>query len=225
MKKLTLKSYLGTISEHSTSNQIKEILVVDGGSTDNTLSIANRFGVKTISCTTGRARQMNMGAQKATGEIFYFLHVDSLPPLSFDQKIVQSYNKGYKAGCFRLKFDTQSRFLAFFAWFTRINKPICRGGDQSLFISKDTFTTLGGFNEDYIIYEDNEFIRRIYKVASFNIIDDFIKTSTRRYNKHGNIRLQYHFAMIHLKYYLGSGPRTLFNYYKKAYCTLSYRSS
>lgn len=210
-----IEKLLRTILKHSTSNQIKEILVVDGGSTDNTLSIAKKFGVKTISCPSGRAKQMNIGAQKATGEILYFLHVDSLPPLGFDQKIVQSYNEGYKTGCFRLKFDTQSYFLGFFAWFTKINQPICRGGDQSLFITKELFKKLKGFNEEFVIYEDNEFIRRIYKVTSFKVIDDFIETSTRRYKKHGNVRLQYHFAMIHLKYYLGSGPQTLFNYYKK----------
>jgi rSAM/selenodomain-associated transferase 2 len=210
-----IQRVLGKIFEHSTTTRIKEILVVDGGSTDQTVSYAKKLGVPVISSPKGRARQMNLGAKKAQGEILYFIHVDSLPPFGFDQKIIDSYTNGKKAGCFRLRFDTPSLFLGFFAWWTKINRPICRGGDQSLYVGKELFETLGGFDQSYKVYEDNEFIGRLYKRTSFKIINDYVVTSARRYMQKGMVRLQYHFAVIHLKHYLGKGPDTLYNYYRR----------
>ncbi len=206
---------LESIALNATSNQIKEILVVDGGSTDQTVKVARGKGVQVITGPKGRAKQMNLGAKIATGQLLYFLHVDSLPPYAFDAKIIDSHLEGFKAGSFQLRFDTSSTFLRFFAWCTKINRPICRGGDQSLFVAKRLFEELGGFNENYVIYEDNEFIGRLYKKTSFKVINDFVLTSARRYLKIGMIRLQYHFAIIHLKHYLGKGPENLYSYYQK----------
>ncbi|UWX54579.1 TIGR04283 family arsenosugar biosynthesis glycosyltransferase [Maribacter litopenaei] len=210
-----IQRVLAKISENSTSTQIKELLVVDGGSTDQTVSMAKQFGAKVISGPKGRAKQMNLGAKHVQGDILYFLHVDSLPPPGFDTQILENFEKGIQAGCFRLKFDTPSYFLRFFAWCTKINQPICRGGDQSLFVGRELFESLEGFDEDYLVYEDNEFIRRLYKKTHFKIINDFVETSARRYMQIGMVTLQYHFAIIHLKYYLGRGPESMYQYYRK----------
>lgn len=210
-----IQRVLSKISENSTSTQIKEVLVVDGCSTDQTVSMAKHFGAKVISGPKGRAKQMNVGAKKAQGEILYFLHVDSLPPPGFDSNILKVFANGVRAGCFRLKFDTPSLFLGFFAWCTKINQPICRGGDQSLFVGKELFESLEGFDENYLVYEDNEFIRRLYKETDFKIINDFVETSARRYLERGMFALQYHFAIIHLKYYLGRSPESMYQYYRE----------
>lgn len=210
-----IQKVLEKIANNTTSNQIKEVLVVDGGSTDKTVHFAKKQGAEVISGPKGRAKQMNLGAHKASGVLLYFLHVDSLPPVGFDSKIINLYLKNSEAGCFRLQFDSSSLFLRFFAWCTKINQPICRGGDQSLFVSSAIFNELGGFNENYIIYEDNEFIQRLYKKTSFKIIADYVQTSARRYMKRGMITLQYHFAIIHLKHYLGQGPENLYDYYRR----------
>lgn len=192
-----------------------EIIISDGGSSDNTISIAKKYGVSCLRSERGRASQMNAGAKKAKGQILYFLHADSLPPKHFDQTILSTVNSGIPAGCFRLKFNISSRFLAFFAWFTRFNFPLCRGGDQSLFISQHLFTSLGGFNEAYKIYEDNEFIGRIYRKASFRVLPQEVITSARKYEDNGAVRLQYHFAMVHLKKYTGASPESLYAYYNR----------
>lgn len=192
-----------------------EVIVSDGGSSDNTISVAKKYDVSWIRSAKGRANQMNAGAKNATGQILYFLHADSLPPLHYDRVIIRAVNSGVHAGCFRLKFDVPNRFLAFFAWFTRFNFLLCRGGDQSLFISQSLFTTLGGFNEAYKIYEDNEFIGRIYREASFKVLPQEVITSARKYKTNGTVRLQYHFAMVHLKKFTGASPESLYAYYKK----------
>ena len=203
------------LTANSSPKNIHEILIVDGGSTDNTVIIAQQNGAKVIHSAKGRAKQLNYGAKNAKGNILYFLHADTLPPHDFDQSIIDAVANDHKTGCFQMKFDSNSNFLSFFAWFTRVNHELCRGGDQSLFITKQLFDSSGGFNEDYVVYEDNEFIGRLYKSTFFKILPRHVKTSARRYEERGMVKLQYHFGMMHLKNYLGAGPEQLYDYYKR----------
>lgn len=199
----------------SSKNHIEEILIVDGGSLDNTLNIATKHGATIFSSAKGRAKQMNFGAKKATGDILYFLHADTLPPKNFDAYISKAVSEGKEAGCFRMRFDSNSLILKLFAWFTKMNYTICRGGDQSLFISQELFFKTNGFNEDYIIYEDNEFIGRLYKITQFKVLSQRVRTSARKYEENGLLRLQYHFSIIHLKKLFGAPPSALYDYYKR----------
>ena len=210
-----IASTLNYLFLNSTTKNIKEILVVDGLSTDHTVQIAKDCGATVVHSQRGRAKQLNYGAQKAKGDILYFLHADTLPPKRFDESILNATKKGCQTGCFQMKFDSQSRFLSFFAWFSRVNHTLCRGGDQSLFITKDLFVATGGFNENYKVYEDNEFIARLYEITPFKILSRHIKTSARKYEQNGEIKLQYHFGVIHLKNYMGAGPDQLYDYYKR----------
>jgi rSAM/selenodomain-associated transferase 2 len=210
-----IKNVLTSIETNAISECIREILVIDGGSTDSTVAVAQSLGATVISSERGRAKQMNLGAQLATGELLYFLHVDTVPPKGFDSQISAAFLNGNEAGCFRLQFDSNHPVLRFFAWCTRINHKLCRGGDQSLFISKKLFHKVGNFNAAYTIYEDNEFIGRIYKLADFTILPNTVKTSARRYQNKGVFTLQYHFGIVHLKHYLGAGPASLYSYYKQ----------
>ncbi|WP_158974487.1 TIGR04283 family arsenosugar biosynthesis glycosyltransferase [Cellulophaga sp. L1A9] len=206
---------LNYLTIHSSPEHIEEILIIDGGSTDKTTQIALENGARVVHSSKGRAKQLNTGAKFAKGAILYFLHVDTFPPKNFETLIIKEVQKENKVGCFQLKFDTNSTFLNFFGWLTRLNLSICRGGDQSLYITKKLFLQTDGFNEDYIIYEDNEFIRRVYKLSNFTVLPFQVKTSTRRYDEKGKIILQYHFGVIHLKNYLGAGPEKLYDYYRR----------
>lgn len=201
---------------NSLKTSIAEIIISDGESEDNTHELFKEDkDIIFISGSRGRAQQMNRGAQIASGEIYYFLHADSFPPSGFDQKILGEIGLGHYAGCFRLKFDDAHPFLRISQWFSKWNFPICRGGDQSLFITKKQFEEMNGFNEAYTIYEDNEFTNRLYKKGNFIVIQDAILTSARKYHEIGVYRLQYHFAVIHLKKLLGASPEALYTYYTK----------
>ncbi len=212
-------AFIGKLLHHlkkQAENTAKlEFIVVDGGSTDATVQVAHPQATKVITSKTGRARQMNLGARNATGEILYFIHADTFPPKHYDKYVLEAHSQGYATGCFRMRFDTNNLFLRFFAWLSRINHTLCRGGDQSLFIEKELFETTGGFNEDYLIYEDSEFIRRLYKTMKFRVLPHYVITSARKYRQKGWVKVQFHFGMIHLKNYLGAGPKDLFQYYKK----------
>lgn len=203
------------LQENSSAKNIREILVVDGGSTDDTLEMASDFGAITFSSKKGRAKQMNLGARKAEGKILYFLHADTLPPPNFDTHILNAVYKGHEAGCFRMKFDTSNWFLSFFSWCSRINLKICRGGDQSLFTTKRLFRKAKGFDENYVIYEDTEFIGRLYQKSNFKVLPQRVVTSARKYRRKGTVKLQYHFGVIHLKNILGAGPEELYEYYQR----------
>ena len=116
---------------------------------------------------------------------------------------------------FRMKFDYRHPVLEVSQWFTRINHISCRGGDQSLFVTKRLFNDIKGFNEDYIIYEDNEIISRLYNKKQFVVIPENLITSARRYRENGVWRLQYHFAVIYLKRRLGHSAESMLDYYTK----------
>lgn len=210
-----LRAFLPELAIRSETGKVVEFLVVDGGSRDGSAEMARENGARVIEAARGRALQMNAGARQASGDILYFLHADTLPPAGYDRMILRAMQGGAVAGCFRLRFRPSYRFLDFFAWFSRINLPLCRGGDQSLFVPRSWFEALGGFDERFLIYEDNEFIGRLYRNYRFTVLPGEVLTSSRRYEHHGLLRLQYHYSVIHLKRFLGQGPEELHAYYLK----------
>jgi rSAM/selenodomain-associated transferase 2 len=217
----TIAPLLRYLTENSTTPSLSEVLVVDGGSTDGTQKTITEFSesvstnIELIHSKKGRAIQMNAGARAARGRILYFLHADSFPPKGFDATLMTAVEKGNTAGCFRMKFDSNHVLLKCSQWFTRFNVKICRGGDQSLFITKELFDRLQGFDENYIVFEDCEFINRLYDLGQFTVLPQYVITSSRKYKKIGTWTLQYHFAVIHIKYWLGVRYKGLHTYYQK----------
>ncbi|WP_248724115.1 TIGR04283 family arsenosugar biosynthesis glycosyltransferase [Seonamhaeicola sp. ML3] len=217
---LNEEDHIETLLEHLIANtskrNIKEIIVVDGGSNDNTVALARSFKEATlINSPRGRAKQMNLGARQASGSVLYFLHADSLPPKHFDTLILNEIDKGNLAGCFKMKFNTNHWWLKLAGWFTQFSWRIARGGDQSQFITTALFNSIGGFNEDFKIYEDNDLIAKLYKRKQFVVIQEWLITSSRRYKTRGMCKLQYHYWNIHLRRLLGADAQTLNKYYLK----------
>jgi rSAM/selenodomain-associated transferase 2 len=192
-----------------------EIIVVDGGSSDETIAFAKAHNITVISASKGRAVQMNAGARIAQHEILYFLHADSFPPENYDTLIQKEVKQWNEAGCFRMQFDSSHWWLRLAGWLTKFEWRACRGGDQSQFITKKLFNELGGFDESYMIYEDNDLINKLYERGEFVVIQERIITSARRYQSSGTWKLQYHFWVIYVKKWFGASPKELFQYYQK----------
>jgi len=229
----TIEKLFNHLIENSSKQNIAEITVVDGGSTDASKDIISKFDlyreantetssglmnqtkIILVNSSKGRAKQMNIGSKVATGSILYFLHADSFPPKDFDLHIVNEVENGHLAGCFRLQFDHSHWWLRLASWLTQFHWRACRGGDQSQFITKALFDDIGGFDESYTIYEDNILINELYKRKQFKVINKKLRTSARRYEKHGIWKLQYHFWAIYVKKWLGASAEDLYNYYKK----------
>ena len=210
-----LEKLLPALIARSQTGQVEEIIVVDAGSQDDSREVALRHGALVLSANKGRAVQMNAGARETRGDILYFLHADSLPPDGYDRCILEAVTEKPVAGCFQLRFQPSHWFLDFSAWFTRINLPICRGGDQSLFVPRTWFESLHGFDERFQIYEDNEFIGRLYRNYRFTVLPERVITSSRRYEAVGFYKLQLHYTVVHLKRFLGHSPESLYAYYQK----------
>jgi len=195
--------------------EIHEIIVSDGGSTDQTRKIALAAGAEVIECKkTGRAAQLNEGAEAATGDVLYFIHADTLPPEKFDQFIKQALLNGAGAGCFRLRFSGNHPILKFYSWFTRFKTTFVRFGDQTLFVKSELFRKAGGFDESLAVMEDQEIVRRLKKKSRFVLMDKSVVTSSRKYNEHGVFKLQFIFILIFGLYYTGVHQETLLHLYR-----------
>ena len=213
----TIKDLLYHLIDNATLGSISQIVVVDGGSTDGTQDIVKALDLNIILLNSekGRAKQMNLGAKKARGSVLYFLHAESLPPSRYDALILKEVHKGNKAGCFRMQFDCNHWWLRLASWLTQFSWRACRGGDQSQFITRELFHEIGGYDERFIIYEDNILINELYARNEFVVIQSKIRTSARLYKKHGIWKLQYHFWTIYVKKWFGATADELFAYYKK----------
>lgn len=160
-----------------------DIIVVDGGSKDETLKIVQSYPVRIFKSAPSRAKQMNLGVEKAKFENLYFVHADTLPPLNYleDWKELDSH-PAIKAACYRSKFECDKRVLKINEYFTRFYWLAVRGGDQSLFISKTYFQDLKGFNPTHEIMEEYPLIEKMLADKTLKIIPKTILISTRKYD-------------------------------------------
>ena len=176
--------HIGRLIDRLLTNKTNEIeiIVVDGGSGDGTLDIVQSKGISIIKTAPSRAIQMNAGAAAAQYQYLYFVHADTFPPEDYleDHKII--INGPTKAGCYRSKFMGDHSLLKLNAFFTRFNWLVSRGGDQSLFIEKDYFNELGGFDESMVIMEEYPLIEKIMEQDQLKIIPKTIEISTRKYD-------------------------------------------
>lgn len=211
-----IKATIENIRRNDHAHLIKEIIVIDGGSSDTTVAIADTAGAKAlVSPKKGRSAQMNFGASVAGEEILYFLHADTIPPPGFSTNIVTAVENGHSAGCFMLEFDHPHWFLKANCWFTRFDINAFRYGDQSLFVKKKHFKDLNGFSEQHVIFEDYDIIKRVRKNGSFYIIKKPVITSARKYLENGIYKMQGIFFLMYFLYRLGYSQSRLVSIYKR----------
>ena len=193
-----------------------EVLVSDGGSTDATLALAAAHGAQALAAPRpGRAAQLNFGASQARGSILYFLHADTLPPAGFGQLIWRYRARGYRSGCFRLRFDVRHPVLQFSGWCSRFNAPAFQFGDQSLFVEKALFEQLGGFDERMLLMEDVDLPMRIKRRARFVVMPQSVITSARKYVVHGVLRTELTHLAVQTLFLAGTPQPTLLRVYKR----------
>jgi len=204
----------------SNNGLLSDLIVVDGGSEDQTVAIATEAGARVIQTLPGRALQMNCGVEQTSGELLYFVHGDTLPPEDCLDKILLAVAEGFPVGCFRFRFNSDSWMLKMNAYFTRFNQIWCRGGDQSLFITREIFNALGGYRDDYRIMEDYDLIIRARKQYPFKVIADDVLVSARKYETNSYLRVQAANFVVFNMFRLGFSQDTMARTYKRL---LNYR--
>ena len=163
-----------------------EVIVVDGGSDDNTLEKAGRHGTTVCVSPRGRARQMNTGAAMARGEVLLFLHADTHLPPDGDRLVTQAIARGAVWGRFDVTIQGQSALLPLVAALMNVRSRWTgiATGDQALFVHRAVFQRLGGF-PDQPLMEDIELSRRLCQLSRPVCLRAKVTTSGRRWDTRG----------------------------------------
>jgi rSAM/selenodomain-associated transferase 2 len=213
-----------TLTKFENASEV-EVIVVDGGSRDDTVAIAMRVGkaiakslrIEVISAAAGRARQMNAGAAVARGDILLFLHADTHLPTSFDTLVRQALqNAGTVAGAFELRIDAQLRGLRLVEKMVNMRSHFLSMpyGDQAIFLKAATFHDLGGF-PDLPIMEDFELMLGLRRQGRIMIVPAPVVTSGRRWQKLGVVKTTLINQLIIAGYFLGVPPAQLVRWYRR----------
>jgi rSAM/selenodomain-associated transferase 2 len=197
-----------------------EIVIVDGGSTDRTLDLAQDFcahtaNARVITAPRGRASQMNEGAKASQSEIFLFLHADTqLPPRI--ERIVQAALAGPSVvgGRFDVRFDSGSTWSHIISAFMNRRSRLTgiATGDQAPFVRREVFEALGGFSEIPLM-EDIEFSRRLQQAGRIVALRDTVVTSFRRWDSQGPMRTILLMWTLRFLYWVGVSPHQLARVY------------
>lgn len=198
-----------------------EIIVVDGGSTDGTDQLAQGLCDKVIrSAAPSRARQMNIGADAARGEIFWFLHADAeVPPDSLNEIARIMRNPEVCGGFFRIRLPPEPavyRLTDGFAHYAGLALRM-RCGDHGIFCRRTAFVEAGGF-PDVPLMEDVEFFRRLRRCGRVVYSNKRIWASPRRYETVGPARLTFAYGSIAMLYLFGVSLSTLARIYRRTCC-------
>jgi rSAM/selenodomain-associated transferase 2/rSAM/selenodomain-associated transferase 1 len=193
-----------------------EVIVVDGGSSDNTAESASRSGAKVFYGKNGRASQMNLGVQHATGDILLFVHGDTYVPDGYDRDIRDALKKdNIIAGAFSLSFADASLPVRIIEAGANIRSRYLGlpYGDQGLFLRKDIFSRTGGF-PDVPILEDVMLVHRLGRMGKIVVLDSKAITSARRYKTLGVRRTWIINQIVMAGYFLGVPPENISSYYR-----------
>jgi uncharacterized protein len=200
-----------------------EVIIVDGGSIDDTVKIAQALGVRVLSSPKGRAHQMNVGAIAATGEILLFLHADTILPLGLEQMVRSTLQPPLGgqipvsiAGAFSLKIDDPMPSLRWIeklvAWRSKWRQMPY--GDQAIFLTAETFRSVGGFVEMPIM-EDFDLIKRLQRLGRIEILAAPAITSARRWLQRGVWQTTFINQAIIIGYSIGISPDRLATWYRR----------
>ena len=192
-----------------------EIIVVDGSSTDRTQQICARLRVKVIPSNRGRARQMNMGASQASGDVLLFLHADTKLPASALSDITAALrDPDCPGGRFDVEIDGSHWMLKLVAVLINQRSRLTRvaTGDQAIFVRRSVFQSIGGF-QDVPLMEDIAFCRALKHIGPIACLRSRVITSGRRWESDGVWRTIFTMWTLKLCYLAGVSPQRLKKYY------------
>jgi rSAM/selenodomain-associated transferase 2 len=193
----------------------EEIIIVDGGSSDRTREICQRFGVELYLSRCGRASQMNFGAQRAGGDVLLFLHADTrLPPSAFEDIRAALQDRRVLGGRFDLQLDSPRPLLKLIGFMISLRSRLSKvgTGDQAIFVRRQVFAELGGY-PDIPLMEDVAFSRALKRRGAVACLHTRVVSSARRWEMDGIWRTVVKMWTLKTLYLLGISPIRLKRYY------------
>jgi len=186
-----------------------EVIVVDGGSADETCGLAAALADRVVPAARGRARQMNAGAAIARGDVLLFLHADTMLPADADRLVA-----GHDWGRFDVSIRSRLPFLRVVADMMSLRSRLTgiATGDQAIFADAGFFRRAGGF-PDIALMEDIAFSARAKRLAPPACLRARVTTSGRRWEKHGVLRTVLLMWRLRLAYFMGADPDELASRY------------
>ena len=195
-----------------------ELIVADGGSADATPDVARPWVDRLLQVPRGRARQMNAGAAAAGGDVFWFLHADTLPPRGADWLICQGLEaSGRGWGRFDVRLSGGHPLLRVVERLQNRRSRLTgvATGDQAMFVRRALFESVGGF-PDIALMEDVALSRALKRHGPPLCLPDPVVTSSRRWEQRGIVRTVLLMWRLRLAYALGADPRRLARLYERA---------
>ncbi len=195
-------------------NRGHEVVVVDGGSSDNTLELA-RAADRVVPAPRGRASQMNAGAALAQGEVLLFLHADTRLPEDADARILEGLAASGRAwGRFDVRIEGASVCLPVIAFFMNLRSRATgiATGDQAIFVRRDAFERAGRF-PPLELMEDIALSRSLKRVSRPLCLADKAVTSGRRWERRGVLRTVLLMGWLRLAFFFGAAPAKLARLY------------
>lgn len=193
-----------------------EIIVVDGGSADDTVALAETAGVRVIRAERGRARQLQAGIDATAGEALWLLHADSeIDPLS-DQHIVWNLAEyGRLWGWFSLRLDSRQWLLRVVARAINIRSRLSgiATGDQGIFVLRSALERIGGVPMQPLM-EDVELCVRLNELGPPQVLPKRITSSARHWQRRGVLRTILLMWRLRLAYAMGADPADLARRYR-----------
>jgi len=197
-------------------NRGSEIILVDGGSDDQTQQLAEAYVDTIVQSPPGRAVQMNAGADIASGRLIWFLHADTIPDVDTLERIEGlANNSGSQWGRFRVRFDHPSLIFKYIAWMmnTRSRLTAVATGDQGIFVSSDLFKQVGGYQEIPLM-EDIALSKSLRSIQRPLCCKEALTTSSRRWQQAGILRTILLMWTLRAAYALGADPVKLAQRYR-----------
>ncbi len=194
-----------------------EVLVVDGGSRDDTVPRAERAGARVLRSERGRAAQLQAGARASHGDVVLFLHADTRLPAGWPHAVNDALrDPAVAGGAFRFRFDRRDASLLLVEWGARLRGAIFRlpYGDQALFLRRRVLDALGGVPQ-VPIFEDLDLVRGIRRAGRLALLPLPATTSSRRYLDRGVGRTMLRHGVAALAWAVGADRGRVAAWYRR----------
>jgi len=193
-----------------------QIILVDGGSVDETVSRATPLVDLLLVSAKGRALQMNMGAEHADADILLFLHADSILKQDADRLIIESLSTNHMWGRFKVEFSSNRLIFKIVAFFMNIRSCMTSiaTGDQAIFVEKQLFDQIGRFPA-LPLMEDIQLSIMLKRQSKVDCLSETVITSSRRWEQGGVYKTIMLMWILRLAYFSGVPAQRLKKWYRE----------